>query len=104
MLYRCLRVKTTGQWVNVLLTVAGDKFSTESTKHRAHVADALGVPRTSLEVVDGDSDRRSGELLSLPQEPEPPCRLQELTAIPRSEWTNDQMRELIELLAYEVKR
>ena len=104
MLYRCLRVKATGQWINVLFTDAGDNFSTQSIKHRGVIADALGVPRTSLEVVDGGSDQRSGDLLSLPYDPDPLSRLQELTAISRSEWTTDQMREMIELLANEVSR
>lgn len=104
MLYRCLRVKATGQWINVLFTDAGDHFSTPSIRHRAIIADELVVPRTSLEVVDGGSDQRSGDLLNLPNDPDPPSRLQELTAISRTEWTTDQMRELIELLANEVSR
>ena len=87
MLYRSVRRTGTGQWVNVLFTVDGNAFSVKATDHRADIAEALGVPRTLLEVVDGDSDPRTGVLLEMPLPPEVPlapaqARMQELTAIP----------------------
>ena len=102
-LYRSLRRIDTGQWVNVLFTVDGDEFSVKATAHRASIAKALGVPRTSLEVVDSATDPRTGALLEMPLPPKPaPTRTEDLLAIPRSDWTTAQMRELIELTARET--
>ena len=58
-----------------------------------------------VEVIDADSDVRAGPLLELPLPPSPePSRIKELTEIPRADWTNDQMRELIELLSLEIAK
>ena len=78
MKYRQLRVIATGQWVNVLFTVAGDGgssnvFSTSELSHRTDIALALGLAPTALEVVDADTDIRVGVLLPIP--PLPPIPL-----------------------------
>ena len=101
MLYWCFRKIYTGQWVNVLFTVDGDAFNVKATTHRASIADSLGVSRTSLEVVGGDSDPRTGLLIELPVPPIPvPTRTEQLLAIfPREDWTADELRELVQLTA-----
>ncbi len=71
MRFRSVKRIDTGQWVNVLFTVDGDEFSVKPTSHRADIAKALGVLRTSLEVVDADADPRTGVLLEMPQPPDP---------------------------------
>ena len=105
MIYRSLKVVATGQWINVLFTVVGDTFSVKPTSHRADIARALGMPRTSLEVVDAAADPRTGALLEMPPPPGPaPTRTQALLAIPRSDWTAAQLRELVELTAKDSTR
>ncbi len=80
MLYRNIRDKATGQWVNVVFTKEGDRFNVKATTHRASVADALGVNRTSLEVIDSDSDQRSGVLIEQGPPPEQPQTREEVAA------------------------
>ena len=102
MLYRCLRVKETGQWVNVLFTVDREAFGVPEVSHRTAIAAALGLPSGTLESVDSNSDPRTGVLLEMPLPPMPEStRIEELLAITRSNWTTAQMRELIELIAQE---
>jgi hypothetical protein len=100
MRYRCFKQTSTGKWIDVLLTRSGDTFSVSMESHRKDIALAFGVDPTSLEVVDSDTDLRSGELLPVPQKsPSPPSRKEELLAIGRDNWTDAQQKELIELLA-----
>ena len=103
MIYRCIRKRDTGQWVNVLFTVAGDQISVPEVSHREAIARPLGLQPDALEAVDGDSDQRVGALLVLPPPPTPPpSRTQELLAIPRSDWTTAQLRELLQLTSQET--
>lgn len=66
MLYRQLRKRDTGQWVDLLLTVDGEAFSVPAESVRADIAAALGLQPADLEVVDSDSDLRTGAMLELP--------------------------------------
>ena len=109
LLYRNLRKRDTGQWVDVLLTVDGAAFSVPEASHRIDVAAALGLTPDELEAVDTNSDQRSGTLLAVPTPPEVPpdpdqVRIQELLAIPRSNWTAAQRAELLELLSREITK
>lgn len=72
MLYRCLRRRDTGQWLNVLLTTGGGSFSTPELSHRTDIAKALGLVPDQLEVVDAPADSRTGVLLALPVPVLPP--------------------------------
>jgi hypothetical protein len=111
MKYRQIRVIATGQWVEALFTVQAkpgepDIFSVALESHQADIAKALGVAPAELEVVDADRDLRSGVLLPLPRTAPPPDptaprrqRVAELIAIPRSDWTAAQQRELLQLTA-----
>jgi hypothetical protein len=105
--YRCLKVVDTGQWLDVLFTVANGPFNVPEISHRTDVADALGLTPDELAVVETDTDPRSGSLLAVPSPPEAPpdpalVRMQELLAIPRSNWTVAQRAELLELVAREI--
>lgn len=71
MLYRAFKVIETGQWVHALMTTAGDAFDIPASSHRRDIAIGLGLDATKIEVVDGDSDPRIGELLSEEQTPLP---------------------------------
>ena len=104
-LFRCLRKRDTGQWIDVLFTEGDvdstpEVFSTPELSHRANIAQALGVRPDELEVVDFPSDLRTGVLIEIPPAPAVrPTRLEVLLAIGRANWTMDEMREIIELLA-----
>lgn len=105
--YSCLKVVDTGQWLDVLFTVTNGPFNVPEISHRTDVADALGLTPGELAVVDADSDLRSGSLLAVPAPPAVPpdpalVRMQELLAIPRSNWTVAQRTELLELVAREI--
>ena len=107
--YRCLRVVSTGQWLDVLFTVADGQFSVPEISQRTDMANALGLGPDELEVVEASSDQKNGALLTVPTLPDAPLdpdqvRMQELLAIPRSNWTAAQRAELLELLAREVTK
>ena len=103
MRFRSFRKIDTGQWVNVLFTVAGVEFSVPEQEHRGNIAIALGMPPDALETVDGDTDPRTGVLLEMPLPLRPaPTRTEELLSIPRSEWTAAQLRELLQFTAREI--
>lgn len=91
MRYRNIRVKATGQWVKVLFTTQADTFSVDGAIHLAEMADALGVSAASLEVVDSDSDQQTGELLALPTVTKPLRTIEDLTSIPRVDWTPEEI-------------
>jgi len=93
----------------VLLTVSGSNFDVAPESHLEDISMALGVAPDDLEVVDTDTDGRTGTLVTLPTNVVVPTpeqlrrsRIRELEKIPRSEWTTAQMRELIQLLAQEI--
>jgi len=99
MLYRCIRKKDTGQWVNVLFTVDDESFSIPAASHVASIAASLSLNANELEAVDGGSDARTGTLIEQPVVSVTPTRQEELVAIGRDNWTDAQQKELIELLA-----
>ena len=71
MKYRQLRVRATGQWLDVLFIAAGPEFSVPAASHQADIARALGLSPDALEVVDADSDLRVGPLQAIPSPPAP---------------------------------
>jgi len=100
-LYRNIRDLVTGQWVNVLFTIESDSFRVPAISHRASVADALGVNRTSLEVVDSNADLREGDLIRLPMPAQKPTRKSTLLEKAHLEWTDAELRELMQIVAKE---
>jgi len=72
MLFRNLRKRATGEWLDVLFTVEGDTFSVNESSHRSDIAASLRLLADELEVVDSPTDRRSGVLLKLPLPPPGP--------------------------------
>lgn len=66
MIYRNLRIKATGAWINVLYTADVIYFNTPSNAHRHGQAVALGLRDDELEVVDSDRDQRTGSLIEQP--------------------------------------
>ena len=67
MIYRNIRVRATGQWVNALFAwEKADPQNTSAESHIASIATSLGVAPSSLEAVDSATDQRTGTLLQLP--------------------------------------
>ena len=111
MRYRQFRERDSKEWLDVLFGVDGDEFSIPATSHLADVAKGYGAPEADLQLVEGSRDRRTGPLVSAPALPISPTdserrrsRAAELQAIPYSNWTSAQMRELIDLMAQELGR
>jgi hypothetical protein len=97
MLYRNIRKIATGEWVNVLWTTEGDSFDVAASVHVATMATVLSLDASELEAVDGSSDAKTGTLI---EQPTPPLtRQEELMAIGKDNWTDEQQKELIEILA-----
>ena len=70
MKYRQLRVRATGQWLDVLFIVDGPEFSVPAASHQADISRALGLTPAELEVVDTtNEDIRVGRLLAIPPPP-----------------------------------
>ena len=108
MLYRCFRAVDTGQWIDVLFTVHNkngdglEEFSAELS-HRTDIAAAFGWGPEALETVDALLDSRAGALLAMPLPVQPEStRTEELLAVGKTNWNNDQRDELLELLARDV--
>lgn len=100
MLYRSIRKIDTGEWVNVLFTVDGDTFSVPAASHLQDIARTLKLHPDTLEVVDGESDPRVGTLVELPVPlARPPTRTDDLLAIASANWTDDELRELVGIIA-----
>ena len=59
MKYRNLRQKSTGRWVDVLLTSAGE-FSVKLEDHLVQVAKACPIPVADLELLESEADQRTG--------------------------------------------
>ena len=73
MKYRQLRVRATGQWLDVLFIVDGSEFSVPAASHQADIARALGLAPDALEVVDTtNEDVRVFPMLAIP--PPPPSQ------------------------------
>ena len=105
MKYRAFRVLATSQYTNALMTVEGEDFAVPEDSQRQDIAAALGMAPEALETVEAPTDPRLGDLLPLPAPvaaQSRTARIAELQAIPRSNWTTAQMRELIDLLAQEL--
>ena len=107
MRFRQFRKRDTQQWLNALLTVSSDSFSVPESSHREAIAGSLGLTPTELETVESERDERSGTLMTLPTPAPDPRqarldRIGVINALPRSNWTTAQMRELIDLIAQEL--
>ena len=107
MRFRQFRKLDTQQWLNALFTVDGDSFSVPETSHREAIAGSLGLTPAELETVESHRDERSGTLITLPVPGPSPRkvrldRIGEIDAIPRSDWTSAQWRELLDLAAQEL--
>jgi len=99
MIYRNIRKKATGEWVNVLFTSDGGSFGVPADVHVASMATALSLDADELEAVDAGSDARTGTLINQPTVTITPTRQEELLAVGKDNWTDAQQKELIELLA-----
>jgi hypothetical protein len=69
-MFRAYRVIATGQWAGPLLEDAG--FPDDGLERADRVAETLGLQPGALEVVDSETDPRTGELLEDPNVPPPP--------------------------------
>lgn len=69
---RVLRVKATNQWCGP--AIIDGSFPDDGSAWADAVAVTLGLETGALEVVDGETDPRDGELLSEPPPPIPPYR------------------------------
>jgi len=99
MLFRNIRKIATGEWVDVLFTTEGDSFSVSADTHVAGIAAALSLNANELEAVDAGADARTGTLIDQPVVSATPTRKEELVAIGKDNWTDEQQKELIEILA-----
>lgn len=63
MKYRNLRQKSTGRWVDVLLTCTED-FRIPIKNHLEQLASCTTISASDLEVIESDSDRRTGTLIA----------------------------------------
>ena len=67
MIYRNIRVRATGQWVNVMFTFEkADPQNTPAQAHITSIAAALGVAPATLEAVEAETDTRTAVLLAVP--------------------------------------
>ena len=64
--FRNFRLISTGQWLDVLLTMDGDMFSVAAISHRTDIAAGFGLLLADVEVVDGPADARTGVLIPAP--------------------------------------
>ena len=71
MIFRAFRVKTTGQWCEPM--IQNGKFADNGFALANRVAKTLGLPPNSLEVVDSETDPRTGDLISEPNDGPPPA-------------------------------
>ena len=71
MLYRNIKIKATGQWVNLLFSTEETTFTVKPSSHLKDIAKALGMTQASLEVIDSSGDQRTGTMLEIPI-PNPP--------------------------------
>lgn len=99
MLYRNIRRRSTGAWVDILFTSDGGSFDVPADTHVAAMAAALSLDASELEAVDSNADARTGTLIDQPVASRTPTRQAELLAVGKDNWTAAQQRELIELLA-----
>ena len=107
MLYRNIRKKSSGEWVDVLLTVAEGGFSVPESSHRESVAEALGALPGELETVEGTKDKKSGALISLPVAgPSPEKLIREgFVALSNADpdlLTDSQIKELLSFVSKKV--
>lgn len=72
MQYRNFRNRATGQWLNVLMTVDGPEFSVKAEAHRDQIAAGWSLVPADIEVVESDTDARTGTLLQGPVIVPPP--------------------------------
>ena len=72
MIFRNFRRISTGQWLDVILTVDGPAFSVLAETHRAQIAAGFGIALVDVEVRDSSADARTGTLISGPPPVAPP--------------------------------
>lgn len=73
MIYRNLRDRVTGRWLDVVFTFEkADSQNVDGDAHVVSIADALGVPPATLAAMDSGVDQRTGTLIPLPTPPVPP--------------------------------
>jgi len=65
--YRNIKRKSDGKWIDVLFTKAGDRFTIKASQHIRDIAAGLSVAENTLEVVDSDKDDRTGDLIKFPE-------------------------------------
>ena len=117
MRYRRLRKVATGEWTDALFTTDGE-FNTTELTHRTEIAH-LGLAVDELESVERETAASAEELQALllaesglipvPPDATPATpasishdRRVQLLQINRSEWTTAQLRELLELTAWDT--
>ena len=69
-MFRAYRVRATGQWCGPLME--DGHFADDGTERAFAMAATLGLPPGSLEVVDSDTDPRTGTLIEDPNVTPPP--------------------------------
>ena len=99
MLFRNIRKIATGEWVDVLFTTEAESFSVPAASHVASIAAGLSLNANELEAVDAGADARTGTLIDQLVVSATPTRKEELVAIGKDNWTDEQQKELIEILA-----
>lgn len=72
MTYRTFQQRSTGQWLDVLMTVAEGNFSVPAEAHRDQIATGWGLAPLDIEVVDSPFDVRTGTLIRGPVIAPPP--------------------------------
>jgi hypothetical protein len=68
-MFRAFRVRKTGQWVAP--AYSDERFDDDGSEQAERVATALELEAGSLEVVDAETDPRSGDLLAEPEKEKP---------------------------------
>ncbi len=72
MIFRNFKQISTGRWMNVLMTNAGNAFSVPAESHRDEIAAGFGIASADVQVVDSLGDARVGTLIPAPASPPPP--------------------------------
>lgn len=64
--YRSIQQKSTGRWLDVVFK-SENGFSVRPEQHRADVSKGWNIPEADLQVVDGQSDQRTGTRIEGPR-------------------------------------
>ncbi len=63
MLYRLFRQKSTGQYLDLVMTTSGDRFTVPAESHVVAAAKACELDARDVEAVERKSDVRKGDLI-----------------------------------------